>query len=329
MILCQVTLPNNASAADLEATRAALESSISALESSIKALEGSSGGWEVWAWACSIAVAVGVAAEIVGIIWGYREEREAWRRGYIRPPDRPSFRKLGFEIIATLLVVIGVFGEAWGSAALASINSNLRYKTSELRSKSQQLLALVELEAGNAATSADKADSDAKEAKTNSTVASIAARGAQGKASVVEQKASALDTQLGAEKAALNDLAVCNARRVFDFWYTRGKSLLDSLAPYDGTEAVIRFMPDAESRRAALNIFSALKGAAWKPTPPTVLDGLQTAFRLSGTVLPVQMALEITRIERRMQPVHYLIFSTFSFGKQNGETTLVQNKMYH
>jgi hypothetical protein len=273
-------LPTGASS--LEASRAALESSISALESSIKASEGSSAGWENWAWACSIAVAVGVAAEILGIVWGYREEREAWGRGNIQPPDRPSVRKLWFELIAIVLVVVGVFGEARGSGALASINSNLRSKTSELRSKSEQLLALVELEAGNAATSADraqgsavKADTDAKEAKMNSTAASTSAQAAQAKASTVEQKATALDTQLGVEKAALNDLAVCNAPRVFDFWYSHGKSLLDSLAPYAGTEVAIRFMPDAESRRAALNIFSALKGAAWKPSPPTVLDGLQ------------------------------------------------------
>src|SRR5258707_13724917 len=146
-------LPTDASA--LEISISALKSSISALESSIKTLEGSSTGWETLAWACSIAVAVGVAAEIWGIVWGYREERREWRRGIICwPPDHPSVPKLWFEIWATMLVVAGVFGEAGASAALASINSQLRSKTSVLRAQSDQLLALVTQEAGSAAKSA-------------------------------------------------------------------------------------------------------------------------------------------------------------------------------
>src|ERR1019366_4294571 len=138
-------LPSDASA--LEASISALRNSIAVLDNSIKTLEGSSTGWEVFAWSCSFLVAVGVAAEIVAVVWGYREELEDWSRGIIRPPDRPSVRKLWFDVVATLLVVIGVFGEAGASAELASKNSQLRSKTSELRSKSDQLLALVTQEA--------------------------------------------------------------------------------------------------------------------------------------------------------------------------------------
>jgi hypothetical protein len=125
------------------------------LEGSLKTTEGSSGGWEIFAWVCSVVVAIGVAAEIVGIVWEYRDDLNDWRRGVIRPPHRPSFKRFfWFEVLATVLVVAGVFGEAWASKELASINSQLRSKTSELRADSDQLLALVTQEAGSAAKSA-------------------------------------------------------------------------------------------------------------------------------------------------------------------------------
>jgi hypothetical protein len=83
----------------------------------------------------------------------------------MRPPDRPSFAKLWFELIATILVVAGVFGEAGASLELASINSQLRSKTSDLRAKSDQLLALVTEQAGGAATSAQRANDALGEAQ--------------------------------------------------------------------------------------------------------------------------------------------------------------------
>src|SRR5689334_17273711 len=38
----------------------------------------------------SAAVLVGVTLEIYFIVHAYREDREAWSRGIIRPPDKPS-----------------------------------------------------------------------------------------------------------------------------------------------------------------------------------------------------------------------------------------------
>jgi len=145
-------------ASALGASISACRSSIKVLESSLKTTEGSSGGWETFAWVCSVAVAIGVAAEIVGIVWEYRDNLEDWRHGIMRPPDRPSFvRFFWFEMLATVLVVAGVFGEARANRELASINGQLRSKISELRADSDQLLALVTLEAGDAAQSAEAA----------------------------------------------------------------------------------------------------------------------------------------------------------------------------
>jgi hypothetical protein len=157
-------LPTDAS---LEASISALKSSISALESSIKTFEGSSGFLEVLAWCCAIAVGIGVAGEVVVIICEYFEDREGWRRGIVRPPGHPSVWRFWFDIVATLLVVAGVFGEAGASMKLASINSQLRSKTSNLRAESDQLLALVTQQAGDANTSANGAAEAVKSAKAD------------------------------------------------------------------------------------------------------------------------------------------------------------------
>ena len=63
-------------------------------------------------------------------------------------------------MIATLVVLGGVFGEAGATGEVASINSDLRSKASELRAKGDQLLAVITEEAGDAATSAKTAQDE-------------------------------------------------------------------------------------------------------------------------------------------------------------------------
>ena len=150
------TLPIDASA--LEASISALKSSICALESSLKTLEGSSGWWETLAWSCALAVGIGIVGEIVVIVGEHRDDLTAWQRGIVRPPDHPDIRRFWFDIVATIRVLIGVFGEAGASMKLASINSQLRSKTSELRADSDQLLALVTQVAAIANAGAGKAN---------------------------------------------------------------------------------------------------------------------------------------------------------------------------
>jgi len=218
--------PKDASA--LDASISACRGSISALESSLKVTEGSSGGWETFAWACSVVVAVGVAAEIVGIVWEYRDDSKDWQRGIIRPPDRPSFvRFFWFEMLATVIVVAGIFGEAWASREIASINSQLRSKTSELRADSDQLLTLVTQEAGDAAGNAAKA-------QTKSNAADLAAGDAQKKVKTVGEEAENLSARIQEEATQLNDLTprpVLLRAAVQDF--------TDKLLPYAAQPVVI------------------------------------------------------------------------------------------
>ncbi len=165
-------LPSEASA--LDASISALRSSIAALDSCIKALEGSSSFWEHLAIVSSFAVFFGIVGEVIVIVSEYLDDVHDWSIGerlwvwkVVSPPGRPPRWRFWFDIIATVVVLLGVLGEAWGSKELASINSQLRSKTSELRADSDQLLALITQEAGSAAQSAREARMDADAAKAD------------------------------------------------------------------------------------------------------------------------------------------------------------------
>lgn len=159
-------------ASALETSISALKSSISALESSLNSLEGSSNRWEILAWSCAFAVGLGIIGEVVVIVSEYRDDMHVWKQGVIFwvwervcPPGRPPLWRFWFDIISTIIVLVGVFGEAGASLKLASINNQLRSKTSDLRAKSDQLLALITQEAGTAASSAARAQSSADTAE--------------------------------------------------------------------------------------------------------------------------------------------------------------------
>ncbi len=160
-------IPTQALHASLESSISALKISISALEVSIKTLDGKSAFWERWLLPFSALVIVGVALEVWAILWDHRETLTSWRRGIVLPPERPSTGKLWLEIVATVLVVIGVAGEFGASGKIASINGQLRTRNSDLRSASDQLLALVTQEAGDANDRATTAQNRADAAENH------------------------------------------------------------------------------------------------------------------------------------------------------------------
>lgn len=151
-------LPSDSST--LDASISACQSSISALDSSIKTLGDKSSPWEFLAIVCSFAVFVGIIGEVVVIVSEYRDDLDGWKQGVIfwvwravLPPERPPRWRFWFDISATVVVLLGILGEAGASARLAFINSQLRSDTNKLSAYSDQLLALVTWEAGNAVTS--------------------------------------------------------------------------------------------------------------------------------------------------------------------------------
>lgn len=149
-------LPTDPSA--LESSISALESAISALEREIKALEICSAFWEPWVWLFSALVVIGVVMELWVIRHDSREEMEEWAIwhfiGVTRSPSKPSIRKLRVEYASVILISIGVAGELAIGVEISHINGLIRDKAGEvrtkngaLREKSDQLVALVSLEA--------------------------------------------------------------------------------------------------------------------------------------------------------------------------------------
>jgi hypothetical protein len=215
-------------ASSLPTEASALESSISALESAIKTRENSSASLEYWVWGFTILVVLGVLMEVWVITHERRDDMEAWALTYfgvLRTPSRPSTKKFVVEIGSVLLIALGVVGELGAGIGIASINSALRVKSAELRSKSDQLLVLVTRQAGDAATSA-------KTAREEAEAANGAAGKAQQNAGDVAKQADELSRELLAAKTqlatvdakraelekSLRNFAVCTAPRVIPDW---------------------------------------------------------------------------------------------------------------
>jgi hypothetical protein len=263
----------------LESCISALKSSISALESSAETLAVKSGFWETFSWLCAIAVGIGIAGEIVVIVSEHREDFDDWRRCIIRPSDRPPLWRFRFDIAATLLVLAGVFGEAGATGEVASINSRLRSKASELRAKNDLLLAVITEEAGDAKVSADGAAIAAASAKASagdakmiadnafgqSKAASVVATGAQGKAEKVAVTADTLNRELAISESKRAELERSLAPRLIPLRrWPDGVTNIDDLKPHPaGTEVVLEYIQDAEAGRAAANIRFLLEAAGW------------------------------------------------------------------
>ncbi len=186
LAICPSLSAIDSSASD--ACISSLRSSISALDNSISSLEASSPTWERVSLWSSIFVATGVFLELFSIGWAFHEEKELWRPGITRAPANPSFAKVSLEVFATLIIGIGILGETEASASLSSINDQVRIKAVTLRAKSEELLALITQQAGNAVLSANKAAGSASTANTE-------ALGAKSKAGAVGLEADDLRTK--------------------------------------------------------------------------------------------------------------------------------------
>jgi len=152
-------------ASSLPADASALESAISALESAITAKDSSSGLWETLAWVFTGAVVIGVAIEVRVLVLEHRDAMTEWRRGIVRPPDRPSRSLFLWGLVGSILVALGVTGEFGAGIKIARINGTLRTMNAELRRDSDQLIALLHVEAQEAYKEAGEANERAEEMK--------------------------------------------------------------------------------------------------------------------------------------------------------------------
>jgi hypothetical protein len=133
-------------ASALPTDASALESSISALEKAVITLESSSDWWDKsLPWFTGLVV-LGLIADLVVVVWERIEEMTGWHRWVlvgIHFPDRPTRGRFILELLATAAIFLGVAGEFWAGINIAYINGQLRSKNAELRSESDQLVALL------------------------------------------------------------------------------------------------------------------------------------------------------------------------------------------
>src|ERR1019366_5802451 len=166
----------------LDKTLATIESQISGIEQYVDSLE-------KWLWLSSLAVIIGVALEVYFVVNQYREEREAWGRGFVRPPDRPSPWLLAVEVASIILVVAGIVGEL--GIGILSSNSNAK-----LRTLNNSRLDLVRQQATDAVTQAG-------DAKQSATQARDAAASAVSSAASARKEADSFEKDIASSKEQL------------------------------------------------------------------------------------------------------------------------------
>jgi hypothetical protein len=92
-------------------------------------------------------------------------------------------------------------------------------------------------------------------------------------------------------KGELVNLAICSAPRIIPLWWdSEMGSSVDPLRRFAGQIALVEFLPDAESRRAAVNIARALAGAGWSVPKLTGIDGIDDGVEIqpyAGPTSPI------------------------------------------
>src|SRR5207245_3451260 len=86
------------------------ESDLRRLLSNLEIGRASLHGWlHFW----TFLVVVGVALEVISLVWEYRNELNDFKRGEIHAPDRPSLLLFAIGFLGIALVVAGVSGELY------------------------------------------------------------------------------------------------------------------------------------------------------------------------------------------------------------------------
>jgi hypothetical protein len=299
MIVTLAYLISTASALPTDAS--ALESAMSALVKDITALDSRSEFWEkVLPWFTGL-VAAGLIADVVVVVWERRDEIHArlrWIRQGFHPAEASSAWRFALELFATAAILLGVALELWAGAAIANINGQLRSKNAELRSKSNQLLALVTQEAGDAAASAktaheeadavqgiaDEARADAKDALSKAQAAQSELAHAEADAAEAQVAASkSLNTAAEAEShlaGALQRAANAEAelyRLKSPRSLVHSEHLIAALKPFSGIEYTLNVFTDDESIQFTKAFALALHAAGWvRKQPAGVALGIPT-----------------------------------------------------
>lgn len=154
----------------------------SALRSALASVNdcGSSLHWELRAW--TFLVALGVALEIVFVVWEYVDGLHDFRRGIVHPPDRPNLLLFVLGFVGAALVAVGVSGELYAESKIATLETCIR-------KGNDALSLLLSREAGDAAKSAQTARAEAETVKKE-------ARAIENRLRIASRQLAAMEHQL-------------------------------------------------------------------------------------------------------------------------------------
>jgi hypothetical protein len=225
----------------------------SALRSALATLDEFSSSLHRWLVAWTSLVALGVALEVVFVVWEYLDELRDFKRGTIHPPERPRTTLFVLGLLGAVLVAAGVSGELWKESQIAKLETCIR-------KGNDALFLILSKEAGDAATSATIARREAE------AVAKLAA--AQGpRAKLLNNVARELAGKLAPFAGQRVGLFVCGRQGTPD------QEMLDTWA------VVANILgPD---------VFSGTAGAKWKEVPTNLnfADGCGAARGLGQGVI--------------------------------------------
>src|ERR1035437_1792009 len=268
----------------------------SALRTLLNNLDASRSSWHGLLHVFTFLVIVGLGVDLFVIIKEFWDDIKEFRYGQVHSyeihlPKRPSAAVLIFGLIGTALIVIGVWGELYVDVKVGKVES-------DIRAANDALLGLIIQEAGDAKTSAEgaalaaaRANAEAGKAQQNVGKVAEQANALAARIANADSHLSQLEAQASKTKSDLINLAICNAPRVISNWFVTGgggtKSYADSLRPMAGQVVFIEVVPDAEARRAALNIARTLEDAHWSVQEPLkFVDGIADGISVQPFVSP-------------------------------------------
>ena len=232
-----------------------------ALKNELSRLELSWSSLDIWLNFWTLVVVVGVAVELVVIIVEYRHAVRDFRRGIVRPPDRPSRLILAFGLLGAGFVAIGVAGEFF-------IHTKAGRVETEMRDATGSLVAIVNGKASKSEQDAAQLRTDLERAKGETKAAEAKLEKEQGETDHAQEEAA--KAQLALKKYVTTVAERQRARGV-----DRVK-LLRMLEGKPKSSIVLLYNPnDSEAYWLADMLFMWLgkgngdaAGAGWDVAPP-------------------------------------------------------------
>ncbi len=244
--------------------------------------------YSTWLMYSTGAVAIGVALEAPEIIGDICEQYIRWRRGYVpsefdRHTGMPTVEGINWKkvigAIGWVLIVAGVVFEGRFESLVSEKNTSIQsIDLAHVSGLDKEVIAAQQSATGayNSALDAHeqaKAASDrAKSASEDAATAHRDAERANKHAAELDLKNKALEEKNLKTESDLLNFIVCNAPRLLPFWTARGKTSEDAIRPFAGRLAIIEYLPDLETHRAAFSIAASLRRAKWVVEPPRAVN---------------------------------------------------------